>query len=166
MTADDAIAFVRQHGIVLASAKGPVPRLAEAIAGEAIKGSWWAHPKSRLIFSIFQELARSPDILVCRLVDAKVTFVHRKLWPALVKLAGDFDPDRLAQVEQEHTAPGYHVSRDIPFPKWVPRDVMDQARGLSEHEARDVLGVLAAPSAKGVEPSGTKARRKAPTRRR
>ena len=34
MTADDAMSFVREHGIVLASGKGPVPRLAEVIAGE------------------------------------------------------------------------------------------------------------------------------------
>jgi hypothetical protein len=36
MTADDAIAFIRQHGVVLASGKGPVPRLTEAIVGETI----------------------------------------------------------------------------------------------------------------------------------
>jgi hypothetical protein len=46
MTADDAIAFVQKHGVVLASAKGPVPRLTEAIVGEPIQGSWWSHPKS------------------------------------------------------------------------------------------------------------------------
>jgi len=36
MTATEAIAFVRQHGVVLVSAKGGVPRLTEAIAGEPI----------------------------------------------------------------------------------------------------------------------------------
>ncbi len=40
MTAEEAIAFVREHGVVLVSAKGPVPRLVEAIAGETIRGSW------------------------------------------------------------------------------------------------------------------------------
>jgi hypothetical protein len=51
-TAEEALAFVRQHGVVLASAKGTAPRLTEAIVGEAIAGSWWAHPKSHDIFSI------------------------------------------------------------------------------------------------------------------
>ncbi|HEX4584032.1 MAG TPA: hypothetical protein VH183_04325 [Burkholderiaceae bacterium] len=165
MTADDAIAFVRHHGIVLASARGPVPRLAEAIAGEAIKGSWWAHPKSHSIFRILEALARSPDILTCRLVGGKVTFVHRRLWPALVRTAGGFDRDRLAQVEQEHTAAGYHVSRDIPFPKWVPREVMEEARSLSEEEARSALAALFLPSAKAVDTGRGKAPRRTTGRR-
>jgi hypothetical protein len=65
MTADEAMAIVCEHGVVLASAKGPVPRLAECIAGESIKGSWWAHPKSHEIFAIFQEVGESSDILTC-----------------------------------------------------------------------------------------------------
>ena len=52
MTAAGAIAFVRQHGVVLVSAQGAVPRLTEAIVGEPVKGSWWAHPKSHHIFAI------------------------------------------------------------------------------------------------------------------
>jgi hypothetical protein len=46
MTADEAISFIKKNGVVLASAKGPVPRLTEAIANEPIKGSWW-RPKRR-----------------------------------------------------------------------------------------------------------------------
>src|ERR1700676_3106284 len=81
MTADEAMAFVREHGVVLASAKGPVPRLADVIAGESIKGSWWAHAKSHDIFNIIQEVGESPDILIRRLVNGKVPFVLRRLWP-------------------------------------------------------------------------------------
>jgi hypothetical protein len=73
MTADQAMAIVREHGVVLASAKGPAPRLAELIAGESIKGSWWAHPRGHQIFAILQKKKKSPDILVCRLVNGKVT---------------------------------------------------------------------------------------------
>jgi hypothetical protein len=97
MTADEAIAFVRECGVVLASGKGPVPRLTEAIVNGPIKGSWWGHPKSHQIYAILQAVADSRDILVCRLVDGKVTFVHRRLWPALVRLAKRFPPDRIAQ---------------------------------------------------------------------
>ena len=157
MTPVDAISFVWEHGVVLASARGPVPRLAEAIAGEAIQGSWWAHPKGRQIFAIFQKLAESPDILVCRLIDGKLTFVHRRLWPALTRLAKDFDPDRLAQVHQEHTRSGYHVKRDVPFPQWVPADVMEQAQRLSEQQARDALGALAAVLAAPARPDAAPA---------
>jgi hypothetical protein len=40
MSPKEAIAFVKRHGIVLESARGPVPSLAEAVAGEPIRGSW------------------------------------------------------------------------------------------------------------------------------
>jgi hypothetical protein len=40
MTADEAISFIKENGVVLASAKGPVPRLTEAIVNGPVKGSW------------------------------------------------------------------------------------------------------------------------------
>jgi hypothetical protein len=45
VTALDSITFVKLHGIVLESARGPVPNLAEAVAGERIRGGWWGHSK-------------------------------------------------------------------------------------------------------------------------
>ena len=87
MTPSQAAAFVRKHGIVLESAVGPVPSIAAAIAGEAIRGSWWAHPRSHEIFELTRGIRNRDDILVCRLVGGKVTFVHRRLWPALVRAA-------------------------------------------------------------------------------
>ena len=140
MTAAEAIAFVRQHGVVLASAKGAAPRLTEAIAGEPIKGSWWAHPKSHHIFAILQAVTDSEDILVCRLVDGKLTLVHRRLWPALVRVADRFSATRIAKVREEHTLSGHHVSRQVPFPKWVPTEVKEQAKGIGEQEALTALG--------------------------
>ena len=142
MNADKALAFVRDHGIVLVSAKGPVPRLTEAIAAEPIKGSWWAHPKSHQIFSVLQKLGDSPDILVCRLVEGHVTFVHRRLWPALVKMASRFRPDRLAQVREEHTPSGKHVSHAVAYPQWVPREVLEEAQLLTEHQAIELLAAV------------------------
>ena len=153
MTAEKAMAFVRKHGVVLASAKGAVPRLAEAIVAEPIKGSWWAHPKSHQIFAILQVISDSKDILVCRLVDGKVTYVHRRLWPALVRVAERFSPTRLAQVREVHTRSGHHVCREVPFPKWVPDEVTEQARDIGEKEALIALGpwtLPANPSVKGA----------------
>jgi hypothetical protein len=46
------LAFVKRHGVVLQAARGPVPSLAEAIAGGPIRGSWWGHPKGREIFAV------------------------------------------------------------------------------------------------------------------
>ncbi len=140
MTGKEALALVRKHGVVLASARGPVPNIVEAITGEPVKGSWWGHPKGREIFRILQRLQASPQILVCRLVDGKVTFVHRRLWPALVRVAKHFPARRLAQVHEEHTTAGRHETRDVIFPKWVPPAIRTQAQALEEPEAFKALG--------------------------
>jgi hypothetical protein len=140
MTADEALACIREHGVVLMSAKGPVPRMTELIAGAPVKGSWWAHPQGHHMFSIFQHIGDSPEVLVCRLVGGKISFVHRRLWPALARLAKHFEPDRISQVQQEHTKAGHHVNRERPFPEWVPAEVLEQAQQLSEAEARLALG--------------------------
>jgi hypothetical protein len=144
VNAKRALSFVRQHGVVLVSAKGPVPRLVDAIAGEPIRGSWWAHPKSRQIYRVLAQIADSKEVLICRLVDGKVTFVHRRLWPALVRAAEHFPAERLALVREEHTSAGYHVTHEIPYPSWVPAEVHAEAARLSEVDAIRQLGAWAA----------------------
>ena len=140
MTPRQAAAFVRKHGIVLESAAGPVPSVAAAIAGEPIRGSWWAHPLSHEIFELTRGIRDRDDILVCRLVDGKVTFVHRRLWPALVRSAEHFPKNQLAQVREVHSKSGRHVAKELAFPKWVPSDVSTEARRLSKEEALQSLG--------------------------
>jgi hypothetical protein len=134
-TAEEALAFVQRHGVVLASAKGTAPRLTEAIVGEDIHGSWWAHPKSHHIYSILGAVTDSDQVLVCRLIGGRITLVHRRLWPSLVRLAKRFAPERLAQVREEHTPSGRHVSRAVPFPQWVPPEVSAQAKAIDEQQA-------------------------------
>lgn len=139
-TVRQALAFVRRHGIVLESASGPVPSLAEAVVGEPIRGSWWAHPRSHDIFAMTRGVRESEEILTCRLVDGKITYVHRRLWPCLVRLAGRFPKERLAQVRELHTGSGRHVVEELAFPKWVPDEVVAEASQLSEEEAGMRLG--------------------------
>lgn len=137
--------YVEQHGIVLASAQGPIPSVAEAVAGEPIVGSWWAHPKSQAIFDALSEIDDSPDVRCFKLVDGKVTFVHKRLWPALVRLVRDgvFTADRAASVQQEHAPTGEHHNIVTPFPDWVPDDVALLADKLTTAKARNALGVWA-----------------------
>lgn len=139
-TAEEAFAFVRQHGVVLASAKGAAPRLTEAIVGEDIKGSWWAHPRSHQIYAILGAVSDSDQVLVCRLVGGKITFVHRRLWPSLVRLCERFAPAQLAQVREEHTPSGRHATRVVPYPQWVPPEVMAQADSVDEQQALSLFG--------------------------
>jgi hypothetical protein len=140
-TAEDATAFVRERGVVLVSAKGVAPSLVEAIVGQPIKGSWWAHPQGKYIYATLGFVTESEEVLVCRLVGGKVTLVHRRLWPALARLADRFSPEQISRVREEHTASGRHVSHAVPFPEWVPQAVMQEARALSEQEALAIFGV-------------------------
>ena len=139
MDANRALSFIEEHGVVLVSGRGPAPRLVEAILGERIRGSWWAHPRSHEIFAVLQRLEHSSDLAQCRLVEGKVTFVHRRLWPALVRLQGYFAADRLALIRQEHTPSGKHVNRTVGFSTWVPRSVKEAAEQLSQAEAKRLL---------------------------
>jgi len=125
---------------VLAAARGPVPSIAEAIAGEPIRGSWWGHPKGSEIFHALSALGESDDVLCFRLVDRKITFVHRRLWAALVRLADVVGKDKLAAIRQEHTATGAHRNVTTPFPGWVPASIAKRAATLSEVEARSQFG--------------------------
>jgi hypothetical protein len=84
----------------------------------------------------------SPDILVCRLVDGKITYVHRRLWPAVVRLAGRFSKQRLAAVKEVHTPTGKHKLLITPFPKWVPQEILRVAQKLTEKEAASQLAFL------------------------
>ena len=162
MTSDEAIAFVRDHGVVLQAARGPVPSLAEAIAGGPIRGSWWGHPKGQEIFRLAEAVSDSGDVLVCKLIDGKVTYVHRRLWPALVKLAARFGKARLAKVWNEHTSSGAHRLRRQAFPAWVPKEVMREAKALPLQEAEAALRPVLAFAGKPARSS--RGRRKQPSR--
>ena len=139
MSPRQGLAFVKRHGVVLQAARGPVPSLAEAIAGGPIRGSWWGHPKGREIYAVADAVSESAEVLVCKLAGGKVTFVHRRLWPALVRLADRFQPQQLAKVWNEHTTTGAHRLRSVAFPEWVPAEVLRAAQRLSSAKAEQTL---------------------------
>jgi len=139
VTPKEGLAFVKRHGIVLQAARGPVPSLAEEVAGGRIKGSWWGHPKGHEIYGVAEAVSRSDDVLVCKLIEGKVTYVHRRLWPALVKLASRFPKAQLAKIWDEHTRTGAHRSCRTPFPDWVPSEVLRDAERLPLADAETIL---------------------------
>ena len=144
----EALAFVERHGVVLEAARrGAIPSLADAIAGEAIAGTWWAHPHGKRIFAVTRSLREAADVLVCRVVDGKISFVHARLWPALVRLGDRFPRERLARLHEVHGDDGRHRIEEVPFPDWLDPATLAAGRRLDEAVARNALAVL--PEASG-----------------
>ena len=141
MRSVDPMAAIVEHGILLQSAKGPVPNLADLVAGEKIKGSWWGHPRGHDIFDAINVVRDSPDVVALRLVKGKITLIHRRLWPALVRLAPRVPPEALAALHEEHLPSGRHRTTTTPFPEWVPRDAITAATALTEAQADAELGL-------------------------
>jgi len=75
-----------RYGLLLQQDKR-LPSVVGIIAGGALRGSWWSHPKAQAIFARLERLDDDEDVLASRLVAGKVTYVHRKLWPAFLSVA-------------------------------------------------------------------------------
>ncbi len=131
--------WIREHGVVLQSARGPVPNVAQFIAGESIRGSWWGHPAGKEIYAILNVLDESPDIVATRLINAKVTLLHARVWPSVVRVSAFLAADRLAAIHSEHTASGAHRSFEVAFPHWVPVEVLRAAERMDIEEAYAIL---------------------------
>ncbi len=88
-TEQQALAFLREHGVVSLGKHPGVPSLIEALAGEPVRGSWWSHRRGKRIFALMAALMDSGEVASVKLLDGKVTFVHRDRWPALYRLVSD-----------------------------------------------------------------------------
>ena len=131
MTPNQAIAFIRRHGVVLEAAKGLEPSLAAEVAGGPISGSWWGHERGHEIYALTQHIEASNAVLICLLARQRRTYIHRRLWPAFVRLADRFPANALDQVTEMHLPGGRHKRVDIAFPNWVPEAIGQQAASLS-----------------------------------
>jgi hypothetical protein len=131
MTVQRALNLLKKQGVMLEAARGPLPNLVDLVAGGPRKGSWWTHPRGREIFVVTRSVRDSPDVLVTRLIDGHITYVHRRLWPA--------------RIREVHTKSGAHRIEAQPFPGWVPKDVRRQAAALTKESAIQQLGDWIAP---------------------
>lgn len=153
LTPAQALAFVERHGIVCeAVRRAGIPSLVDTIAGETVRGNWWSHRRSREIFAVTRAVRAAPQVLVCRLVDGRITFVHERLWPALVRAAGRFPRECLARLHEVHTARGNHVIEETAFPGWLPEALASTAKHLTEKDAIDALRVVL-PQTAGAVPA-------------
>ena|SRR5215208_1324480 len=140
-SAEEALSFVEAKGIVLESSHGTVPTFIDFVAGERVT-RWWGHPKGRLIFALTRAIRDSPDVLTCRLIDGKVTYVHRRLWPALLKLSDELEEKDLGAIREEHLPGGKHQIVVTEFPRWLPAEVLAKSKRLTKREARSLLALV------------------------
>ena len=81
-----ALVVLARDGLLLES-DGSLPSVSGLLVGGPIRGSWWAHPKAAEIYNTAQHLSERSDVLVTKLISGKVTYIHRRLWPALLSAA-------------------------------------------------------------------------------
>lgn len=56
------------------------PNIVTEITGEKIVGSWWGHPLANPIYNGLQWVEHHQPILIIKLIDGKVTYVHKNLF--------------------------------------------------------------------------------------
>src|SRR5262245_14287001 len=87
----ELLATLEQRGLLLTQDR-TFPNVVAIVTGETLRGSWWAHPRCHEIFACLNVLASDLDVVVTKLVQGKVTFVHRRLWKAVLAVALARDP--------------------------------------------------------------------------
>ena len=101
------------------------PSLVSYVVGAPVPGSWWGHPSGGLIYAVGEALDTDPEVLVVRLWRGKLTLVHARLWPALVRvgrshaawqMVGMREVERLllAHVDRETVVRGDRLPPDLP----------------------------------------------------
>jgi hypothetical protein len=80
---------------LLLQAGGEFPSIANIVAGEPIRGSWWAHPRSNLIYWVCQDLDEHENVTEARLIGGKVTHVWRTAWADVASVALAREPWQL-----------------------------------------------------------------------
>ena len=81
-----AMQALAESGLLLLS-DPTLPSVVGLVVDEPIHGSWWGHPLGGVIYRTSNALEDHPDVLATKLIAAKVTYVHRRLWPALAGVA-------------------------------------------------------------------------------
>ena len=85
------LAVLADTGLLLVQDKR-LPNVVTTITGESPATSWWSHPKGGEIFAVLAELDDHPDVAFIKLLNRKVTLVHRQLWPALLAIVSHAEP--------------------------------------------------------------------------
>jgi len=134
----EARAALDRYGLLLFSDPA-LPSLVGIIVGEPLRASWWGHPRGGLIYHAMNLLDDDPSILSIKLIAGKVTYVHGRLWPAVVSLGSAREAWQLDGLSDgavwllEHVSEEGEVQTDLVVPPpgvRIRKRVADAAREL------------------------------------
>ncbi|HEV8661471.1 MAG TPA: hypothetical protein VGS96_22965 [Thermoanaerobaculia bacterium] len=118
-----------RYGLLLLQDK-KLPSVATIFAGEPMSRSWWSHPRSHEMFRCLRSIEH--EVLTTRLINGKVTYVHKRLWPALAATGTPV-------TDEVHTESGRHERRVETSESWAKRlkvkPLASAAAGRMEIEA-------------------------------
>lgn len=97
------------------------------------------NPAGKIIYEVLSALEDDDDIVKTRLVNSKITLLHARVWPAIVRVSDRLGTERLGAIYSEHTESGVHRNHEVPYPQWVSLQATRAAATLSEADAFDVL---------------------------
>src|SRR5258708_31544166 len=103
MKFDELLDRLEEFDLLLA-ADPKFPSVTGFVAGENVRGSWWAHPQSHEMFNLACQLHDHLDVLLVKLISGKVTLVHRPLWPAVFAVATAREPWQLEELSKQAKA--------------------------------------------------------------
>src|SRR5260370_36128034 len=89
MSTDSAATFqqildlLKRYGLLLVS-DPHLPSVVSLVAGEPVRRSWWGHPRGKEMYAVLNQLAAREEGLMSKLVSGKETYVHQRLWSALI----------------------------------------------------------------------------------
>ena len=89
-----ALEELQALGILLHS-DATLPSVSSLVAGKPVRGSWWSHPRAHDIQEVAEGLNHHPGVIVAKLVSGKNTYVHRRLWPAIIAIGVAREPWQL-----------------------------------------------------------------------
>lgn len=89
-----ALKELERHGLLFVQ-DAARPSLTTLLVGAPVKGAWWAHPDAHRIFRVYNDLEAHADVLRVKLLDGKVTLVHRRLMPAVAAVGRSCSPWQL-----------------------------------------------------------------------
>jgi hypothetical protein len=85
------LAELKSRGLLLQQDR-ELPSVVGLVLGEALKTSWWSHPRAQQVFLALSALNDHEDVLFTKLLSGKSTLVHRSLWPALLAVGRAREP--------------------------------------------------------------------------